>query len=122
MEGHGLQVGHVHSELQMLATCVVRTTRAIRQASENAIEHAHLMNCHGFSPELWEGTVRELININSTLLPSLPRSEIVVYNDDVVVSTPHRLITINYDNPAEHLNVQMAVIQVKRESEKPNGS
>ena len=29
MEGHGLQVGHVCSALQILATCVVRTTRAI---------------------------------------------------------------------------------------------
>ena len=45
-----------------------------------------------------------------------------MYDDDMVVSIPHRLITVNYDNPAEHLNVQMAVIQVKGESEKPNGS
>ena len=99
-----------------------KNTRAIRRASENAIDHAHLMSCHGFSPELWEGTVRELINIDSTLLPSLPRSEIVVYDNDIVVSTPHGLITVNYDNPAEHLNVPLAVIQVNRESEKPNGS
>ena len=122
MEGHRLQVGRVHSALRILATCVVRTTRAIRQASKNAIDHAHLMSCRGFSPELWEGTVRELINIDSTLLPSLPRSEIVMYDDDVVVSTPHRLITVDYDNPAEYPNVQMAMIQVKGESEKPNGS
>ena len=80
------------------------------------------MNRHGFSPELWEGAVRELINIDSTLLPSLPRSEIVMYDDNVVVSTPHGLITVNYNNPAEHPNVQMATIQVKGESEKPNGS
>ena len=80
------------------------------------------MNRCRFSPELWEGTVRELINIDSTLLPSLPRSEIVVYDNDVVVSTPHGLITINYNNLAEHLNVQMAMIQVKGESKKPNGS
>ena len=45
-----------------------------------------------------------------------------MYNDDVVVSTPHRLITIDYDNPVEYPNVQMATIQVKGESEKPNGS
>ena len=80
------------------------------------------MNCCGFSPELWKGAVREPINIDSTLLPSLSRSEIVVYNNSIVVSTPHILITINYDNPAEHLNVQMAAIQVKGESEKPDGS
>ena len=122
MKGYGLQVGHVHSTLQMLATCIVRTTRAIRQASEIATDHAHLMNHCRFLPEFWEGTVRELINIDSTLLPSLPRSEIVMYDDNVVVSTPHGLITVNYDNPVEHLNVQMAVIQVKGESEKPNGS
>ena len=122
MEGHGLQVGHVHSALQMLATCIVRTTWAIQQASKNAIDHAHLMNCCGFSPELWEGAVREVINIDSTLLPSLPRSEIVMYDDDVVVSTPHGLITVNYDNPMEYPNVQMATIQVKGESKKPNGS
>ena len=80
------------------------------------------MNRHRFSPELWEGTVRELINIDSTLLPSLPRSEIVVYNNDIVVSTPYGLITVNYDNPAKHPNVHMAAIQVKGEIEKPNGS
>ena len=122
MEGHGLQIGRVHSALQMLATCIVRTTRAIQWASENAIDHAHLMNCHRFSPELWEGAVREVINIDSTLLSSQSRSEIVVYDDNIVVSTPHGLITINYDNPVEHPNVQMAVIQVKEESKKPNGS
>ena len=83
------------STLQMLATCIVRTTRAIWQASENASDHTHLMNHHRFSPELWKGAVRELINIDSILLPSLPRSKIVVYNNNVVVSTPHRLITIN---------------------------
>ena len=105
MEEHRLQVGHVHSALQMLATCVVRTTKAIQWASENAIDHTHLMNHHGFSPELWKGTVREVINIDSTLLPSLPRSEIVVYDNNIVVSTPHRLITINYNNLAEHPNV-----------------
>ena len=122
MEGHRLQIGCVCSTLQMLATCIVRTTRAIWWASKNAIDHIHLMNRCRFSPELWEGAVRELINIDSTLLPSLPRSEIVMYDDDIVVSTPHRLLTINYNNPAEHLNVQMATIQVKGESEKPNGS
>ena len=31
-------------------------------------------------------------------------------------------MTINYDNPAEHPNVQMATIQVKGEIKKPNGS
>ena len=45
-----------------------------------------------------------------------------MYNDDVVVSTPHGLITVDYDNPVEYPNVQMAMIQVKGESEKPNGS
>ena len=122
MEGHRLQIGCVHSTLQILATCIVRTTRVIWWASKNASDHAHLMNHCGFSPELWEGAVRKLINIDSILLPSLPRSEIVMYNNDVVVSTPHGLITINYNNLAEHPNVQMAMIQVKGESEKPNGS
>ena len=45
-----------------------------------------------------------------------------MYDNDVVVSTPHRWITVDYDNPAEYLNVQMAMIQVKGESEKSNGS
>ena len=80
------------------------------------------MNCCRFSPEPWEGAVRELINVDSILLPSLPRSKIVIYDDDVVVSTPHRLITVNYNNPVDHPNIQMAVIQVKGESKKPNGS
>ena len=37
MEGHRLQVGCVCSALKMLATCVVRTTRAIQWASKNVI-------------------------------------------------------------------------------------
>ena len=44
-----------------------------------------------------------------------------MYDDIVVVYTPHGLITVNYNNPAEYLNVQMAAIQVKGESEKSNG-
>ncbi|KAF8131108.1 hypothetical protein EV363DRAFT_1296545 [Boletus edulis] len=121
IEGHGQQIGCVHSTLQMLATCIVRTTRAIKQASENAADHAHQMNCHGFSPQLWEDTVRELLVIDHTLLLSLPKSNIVVYNDDVVISTPHGMIMINHENPSSSPSIQMVAIQVKKEDKAPNG-
>ena len=121
-EGYGLNIQRMHSALCTLADCVTRTTTAIKRASENAGERAHIMNRNGFSGGLWEGTIQELIGIDNTLLTSLPNSDIVVYHDDVVVTTPHGQMTINYTNPESQPDIQLAAIQTKGENDNPNGT
>ena len=66
--------------------------------------------------------IQELIGIDNTLLTSLPNSEIVVYHDDVVVTTPHGQTTINHTNPESQPDIQLAAIQTKGENDNPNGT
>lgn len=86
----------------MLAIYVIKTTRAIKRASENIGDHAHIMSWNGISDRLWEGTIRELISLDNTLLLSLPKAKIVEFSDDVVVlSTPHGNLAINHKSPMD---------------------
>ena len=66
--------------------------------------------------------LQALIGIDNTLLMSLPSSEIVVYHDNVVVTTPHGQMTINYTNPESQPDIQLAAIQTKGENDNPNGT
>ena len=66
--------------------------------------------------------IQELIGIDNTLLMSLPNSEIVVYHDNVVVTTPHGQMTINHTNLESQPDIQLAVIQTKGENNNPNGT
>ena len=119
-EGYGLNIQRMCSALCMLAGCIAKTTTAIKRASESAGERAYIMNQNGFSERLWEGTIQELIGIDKTLLTSLPNSEIVVYHDDVVVTTSHGQVTINHTNPESQPDIQLAAIQTKGENDNPN--
>ena len=106
----------------MLAGCIANTTTAIKRASESTSEHAYIMNRNRFSERLWEGTIQELIGIDNILLTSLPSSKIVVYHDNVVVTTPHGQMTVNHTNPESQPDIQLAVIQTKGENDNPNGT
>ena len=97
-KGYGLNIQRMCSALCMLAGCIAKTTTAIKRVSESAGEHTHIMNRNGFSERLWEGMIQELIGIDNTLLMSLSNSKIVIYHNDVVVTTPHGQITINHTN------------------------
>ena len=66
--------------------------------------------------------IQELIGIDNTLLTSLPNSEIVVYQDNVVVTIPHGHLTINHTNPESQPDIQLAAIQTKGENDNPNGT
>ena len=65
--------------------------------------------------------IQELIGIDNTLLMSPPNSEIVVYHDDVVETTPHQM-TINHTNLESQPDIQPAAIQTKGENDNPNGT
>ena len=43
-QGYGLDIDCIHSALLMFATCIVNTTRAIKRASEDTGDQAHIMN------------------------------------------------------------------------------
>ena len=75
-----------------------------------------------FSERLWEGTIQELIGIDNILLTSLPNSKIVVYHDNIVVTTPHVEMTINHMNPESQPDIQLGAIQTKGENDNPNGT
>ena len=119
-EGYGLNIQRMYSALCMLADCIAKTTTAIKRVSESAGEHTHIMNRNGFSGRLWEGMIQELIGIDNTLLMSLSNSKIVIYHNDVVVTTPHGQITINHTNLESQPDIQLAVIQAKGENDNPN--
>ena len=53
---------------------------------------------------------------------SLPNNEIVVYYNNVVVTTPHGQMTINHMNPECQPDIQLAAIQTKGENDNPNGT
>ena len=65
------------------------------------IVHICIMSRNGISNGLWEGTIREFMSIDNTLLLSLPKAEIVEFTDDVVVSTPHGNLAINHKSPMD---------------------
>jgi hypothetical protein len=62
------------------------------------------------------------MGIDNTLLTSLPKDDIVVYHDDVVVTTPHGKMTINHRNPDNQPDIQLAAIKTKGEKENPDGT
>ena len=121
-EGYELNVQRMCSVLCTLAGCVAKTTTAIGGASESASERAHIMNQNRFSKRLWKGTIQELIDTDNTLLMSLSNSTIVVYHDDIVVTTPHGQMIINHANPESQPDSQLAAIQTKGENDNPNGT
>ncbi|KAF8546417.1 hypothetical protein OG21DRAFT_1527849 [Imleria badia] len=117
VEGHGLNIDHVHSTLHKLAMCVVGTTRAIKRASETAGERAHIMNRNGFSEELWKGAIRDLMSVDNIniLFATLLKSEIVIFSDNVVIS-------IKYKSPEDHPVIKMAVIHTTGAEDSTNES
>ena len=121
-EGYGLNIQRMCSTLRTLAGCVAKTTTAIKRVSESTSEHAHMVNQNRFSERLWKGMIQELIGVDNTLLTSLPNSKIVVYDDDIVVTTSHGQITINHTNLESQPDIQLAVIQTKGENDNPNGT
>ena len=112
----------MRSTLRTLADCIAKTTTAIKRVSKSAGECAHIMDRDRFSERLWEGTIQELIGIDNILLTSLPNSKIVVYHDNIVVTTPHVEMTINHMNPESQPDIQLGAIQTKGENDNPNGT
>jgi hypothetical protein len=106
----------------MLATCIVKTTRAVKRVSENAGNHAHVMSQNRISDRLWENSIRELMSIDNTLLLSLPKTEIAEFADDLVVSTPHSNIAIKHKNLMDQPVIHMAAIHTMGEEKNPNGT
>jgi hypothetical protein len=119
VEGHGLDIDCICSAMHMLATCVVKTTSAIKRALENTNDHAHVMSRNRISDRLWENTIRESMSIDKTPLLSLPKTEIVEFADDLVVSTPHGNIAIKHKNPMDKPVIHMAVIQTTGKRKTP---
>jgi hypothetical protein len=80
------------------------------------------MNRNGFSEELWKGAIRDLMSVDNILFATLPKSEIVVFSDDIVVSTPHGKISIKYKSPEDHPVIEMAAIHTTGAEDSTNES
>ncbi|KAF8546195.1 hypothetical protein OG21DRAFT_1527993 [Imleria badia] len=68
------------------------------------------MNRNGFSKELWKGVIRDLMLVDNILFTILPKNNIVVFSDDIVVYTPHGKISIKYKSLEDHPVIEIAAI------------
>ncbi|KAF8553606.1 hypothetical protein OG21DRAFT_1522991 [Imleria badia] len=73
------------------------------------------MNQNEFSEELWKGAIRDLMLVDNILFATLPKSEIVVFSDDIVIS-------IKYKSLEDHPVIEMAAIHTTGAKDSTNES